>query len=189
MKLNVALLFGLIEARRNMEPEQGAWPEGSRRRHPRNELSQDDIDIISKFRDLPKLDADDWEFEADIPELARFEQLVDKKDDVLEKMKKIGMAPKPGMPMKHNLKKKPFKVTKYQMPKYKNSNEIDDINKDIDEFLMSITKNYGTDRVVDALMEGYLETGINTDELHEIADGLNDQMKHYASKKRTAKFQ
>ena len=43
MKLNVALLFGLIEARRNFAPEQGAWPEGSRRRQVRNELPQGEL--------------------------------------------------------------------------------------------------------------------------------------------------
>jgi len=186
MKLNVALLFGLIEARRNFAPEQGAWPEGSRRRQVRNELPQgkptlDDFDIMSEFRGSP--------LDADIPELARFEQLADKKDEVMEKMKKFGLGQKPQNPMKQNLKKKPFKVTKYQMPKYKSSNEIDDINKDIDEFLINITENYGTDRVVDALMEGYLETGMNADEFEDIADGINDQLKHYASKKRFAKYQ
>ena len=109
----------------------------------------DDFDIISEFRGSP--------LDADVPELARFEQLADKKvqltsrnicwqsfkDEVMEKMKKFGVGQKPRKfywqelwildisenPMKQNLKKKPFKVTKYQMPKYKSSNEIDDINK------------------------------------------------------------
>ena len=62
------------------------------------------------------------------------------------KMKKFGVGQKPRKfhfknllvfsdsenQIQHNLKKKPFKVTKYQMPKYKNSKDfrvINNINK------------------------------------------------------------
>ena len=50
MKINVALLFGLIEARRNFAPEQGAWPEGSRRRQVRNELPQGELKVDLKIK-------------------------------------------------------------------------------------------------------------------------------------------
>ena len=61
----------------------------------------DDFDIMSEFRGSP--------LDADVPELARFEQIADKKvhltslniywqsfkDEVMEKMKKFGLGQKP----------------------------------------------------------------------------------------------
>ena len=40
----------------------------------------DDFDIMSELGGSPKLN-DQWELDADIPELARFERLTDKKVD------------------------------------------------------------------------------------------------------------
>merc|ERR1712179_467887 len=121
------------------------------------------IDDFDALRDMQVMDLNDFKFD--------YEQQKHK-DDVVERMMTF---PDDELVPVRKAAQKPFKVTKYKLPKQKAENDA--INKE------TMTAEFGATKVVNALMENAFE-GASDEEVNEMIDREFNAQKHQNKQRR-----